>query len=56
LLVELNEVSATAVVMAGGVDNDDCAFRGKLVINDTKTTAIMAAIRTPITANFCNSI
>jgi hypothetical protein len=55
LLVELDKVSATAVV-AGDADGGDFVFRIELVINDVKTTAIMAAIRTPITANFCTNI
>jgi len=55
LVVELDEFCATAV-MDSGTDNGDFGFLGKLVINDVKTTAIMAAIRTPITANFCTYI
>ena len=58
MLVELvEEISAISAVMTGGTaDNDDFAFSVKLVINDVKTTAIMAAIRTPKTANFCTYI
>jgi hypothetical protein len=53
LLVELvEEISAIAAVMTDGTadngsDDGDFAFSVKLVINDVKTTAIMAAIRTP---------